>query len=165
MRSSEELYQGLLPKAIRFYSIRPRSVSEFKTFLAKKLAKNVDQKIQVTDMVLARLEELGYVDDIAFANWLSYQRTRVTPRGEIAIKRELLQKGVAEDIIQDVLVSHRVHANDAAKRLVSSKAHLWKSLSGVALNKKLYELLARRGFTNNTIQIVIDEILGKDYNT
>jgi len=96
----------LINKALHFLSYRPRSKAE----LAQRgLA-----------AVIPRLVELDLVDDQKFAQWWVDQRIRLNPRGNIALKSELTQKGIDREIIASVLLSPDQEMA-LAKKLLSKK--------------------------------------------
>jgi regulatory protein len=58
---------------------------------------------EIATEVLAALETQGLVDDRAFATAFARDRVRLAPRGYRMIERELRSRGVAREIIDDVL--------------------------------------------------------------
>src|SRR3989338_8918908 len=93
--SDEERVYG---RALRFVSIRPRSQKEIRFwFKRKRIASGVVQR------VFNQLERAGFVDDKAFASWWVEQRLAFRPKALRLIKLELLSKGVAREIIDEVL--------------------------------------------------------------
>jgi len=130
-------YEKLINAAIRFVSFRPRSEHELREFLLKK-PNNED-----IEKVIIRMRELGYVNDEKFAAWWVEQRTAFRSKGNRIIEFELIQKGVAKNIILEALLGRDSLA--AAKKAISKKK---------IDKKKLYEYLARRGFDADTISKV-----------
>ncbi len=78
----------------RFLGTRPRSRWEVEQRLRK--AGTTDEVMAVT---LARLERIGFVDDVAFARWWVEQRDRHAPRGRMALETELRAKRIPPAII------------------------------------------------------------------
>mgnify|MGYP001603399287 CR=1 FL=1 len=153
-----DIYQTLLTAAFRFLSFRPRSSKEVDDYLHKKTKKSYVAP-EVYQRVLNRLVDLGYVDDEKFASWWIESRQKTKPRGMRLIKQELKQKGIATDAIENV------PEGMIARRAVQKKVDIWKKLPKLEQKKKLYEYLGRRGFSFATIRGVVDEVLGKGYNT
>lgn len=154
----DDLYAKLLESSIRFVSFRPRSEKEFKYFLLKKLQRRRILDVRIIDRVLTRLRDLGYADDAKFVSWWVDQRQSHKPKGMRLIAQELKVKGIeARDLNldEDVL----------ARQAITKKLPLWEKLPSVERKKKIYGFLGRRGFSYTTIASVIDEILGKGYNT
>lgn len=140
-------YERLVNAAIRFVSFRPRSEKELRDFLTKKLDKWKVSGSVLLDKVIARMADLGYMDDAKFAEWWVEQRTDFKPKGNQLIKFELRAKGVADAVIASVLASR------GAESLVEAAKH--------ALGRKqfktpqqFYNFLARRGFDSDTIRKV-----------
>lgn len=154
-------YEKLVNAAIRFVSFRPRSEKELRDFLSKKLTKwKVSGEVLVSK-VIARMGELGYVDDEAFARWWVDQRTTFTPKGNRVIKLELKAKGVSEGVIASVLAPRGSESLlKAARDAVARKMPLWSKLPVLERKKKLYGYLGRRGFDGETIGKLIDEVRG-----
>ena len=107
MKSEE--YQRLIDSAFRYLSFRPRSEKEIADYLQKK---NPD----IVDAVITRLRELGYVDDVKFAQWWIRVRQGRKPKGMQLIIYELLSKGVTRDVIEQVLSSEMENQEELAKK-------------------------------------------------
>jgi regulatory protein len=84
-----------LETALRFLGARPRTQWELRRRLQRSGADD-----DVLEAALARLTDLGYVDDEAFVRWWSEQRDRHAPRGRRLIEAELRQKGVPREVIE-----------------------------------------------------------------
>lgn len=95
-----------LNKAIHLLSLRPRSVTELKQ--------------RGLSEAIPKLIELDLIDDQKFANWWVEQRCRLNPRGNIALKTELIQKGIDQDIIASVMLT-REEETRLAKKLLAKK--------------------------------------------
>ncbi|OGD55432.1 hypothetical protein A3E73_01300 [Candidatus Beckwithbacteria bacterium RIFCSPHIGHO2_12_FULL_47_17] len=95
-----------LNKAIHLLSFRPRSAAELKQ---RGLAAAIPQLI-----------ELDLLDDQKFARWWVDQRLAFRPRGNIALKSELIQKGIDREIIESVLLSKEEEIS-LAKKLLAKK--------------------------------------------
>jgi regulatory protein len=81
--------------AVRFLAARPRTQSEIERRLRRAGTSET-----VVSATVARLAELGYVDDAAFARWWGEQRDRHAPRGQRLIEAELRRSGVPRDVIE-----------------------------------------------------------------
>ena len=145
--------------AANFLSYRPRSVAEVRRNLEKK-----DLPEAIIEQAIDRLQQLGYVDDVAFARYWLENRDTFKPRGPAALRYELRQKGVAEDIIGAALES--LDPFDAARRAGEAKARRLRGLTREAFRNKLGSFLQRRGFryetTRDVIHQIIDELVADD---
>lgn len=145
----------VLAAALRLLEIRPRSTSEVSRRLS--LLGYPDALIgQVVD----RLVELEILDDRAFARAWVESRDRAHPRGERALRAELRQRGVANSVIEQVLIDRATEPSDersdvgdggadeaAASRFIAARrAALDRIADPRRRREHAYALLARRGF-------------------
>ncbi len=119
--------------------------------------KNVPDGVAAS--VLDRLEEIGLVDDGAFAqDWVeSRQRRRHLSRS--ALRRELQLKGVDRDQVDAALATVDTDAELAAARaLVAKKQGATRGLDPLVRQRRLSGALARRGFGSGIIATVLGEL-------
>jgi regulatory protein len=158
----DDLYQQLLNAVFRLLSIRPRSIKEIRDYLIKKTEHTHEDTV---DRVIIRLTELGYADDLKFAQWLISQRQGHKPKGNRFVENELKTKGVAPEIITQVIEDEtEISQKDLARTAVAKKLTLWSKLPVLERKNKIYGFLGRQGFDSDTIRTVIDEATQKDYN-
>lgn len=138
--------------AVSLLARRPYSTAEIRRYLeSKEIAEPVVQE------ALSRLEQRGYVDDHAFAQYWIENREQFRPRGPRALQFELRQKGIAEDVIASALEGMDSH--DAAYRAASEKARRLRGLSRRDFGQKLGAFLARRGFDYDIVREVTDQLV------
>ncbi len=147
---------NLLERVLKFISLRPRSQKEILDYLQKK----VPQKKDLQEKIFKEIENLNLVDDKTFADWWIEQRNTFRPKGKKALFYELRQKGVAEEIIQQVL-AQKINEVNLAKQLVNKKWLSLKKLPFQIAQKKLISFLSQRGFSWITIKKILDEIKKK----
>jgi len=84
------------------------------------------------------------------------------PKGKKLISLELRQKGVDQEIIDQVLaeVDEKKMAV-LAKKIIVKKLNLLKNISGLKLKQKLCSYLLRRGFDYRMSKNLIDELVKK----
>jgi SOS response regulatory protein OraA/RecX len=75
---------------------------------------------EAAEELLARLQELGLVDDATYAE--QYVASRTASRGRLALSQELRRKGIAED-----LVAQRVGTLTSTQQLQAATALLTKN--------------------------------------
>jgi SOS response regulatory protein OraA/RecX len=90
--------QVVMEAAALFLAARPRSAAE-----TGRRLRELGYRPDLVDAVLARLTELGYLDDESFARAWVESRDRARPRGEIALRRELALKGIEREIVDGIL--------------------------------------------------------------
>lgn len=110
-------FDYLTAKALRLLSYRPRSIREIKQRLAKT---NADTK--TVNRVIDNLINQNLLNDQEFAQWWVGQRVKFRPKGNRALQFELRQKGVSQDIIDEVLLSPE-EEQALAKKLPQSKLY------------------------------------------
>jgi SOS response regulatory protein OraA/RecX len=95
----------VLAAAFRFLEARARSVAETRRRLS-----DAGYRTDLIDSAVARLLEIGLLDDEAFARHWIESRDRARPRGTIALKRELRLRGVDGAIVDAALDERRVES-------------------------------------------------------
>ncbi|MEA3355380.1 MAG: regulatory protein RecX, partial [Patescibacteria group bacterium] len=88
-------------KTLKLLSYRPRSTGEIK-FRLKRLNYATPALINQT---IDYFIDADLLNDQKFAEWWVDQRTTHRPKGNIALKSELIQKGIDHSIINSVLLS------------------------------------------------------------
>jgi regulatory protein len=135
-------------KALNYLSYRPRSEVELQRYLAEQEFSDA----AVTE-VLHRLSTVGLVDDNAFAEYWVDNRVRFRPRGKRVLVRELRQKGVATRIIEETLTAF--DETSAAQQVAEQQVRRLSHLPPDKLRRRLWERMARRGFTSDIIQEIL----------
>ena len=111
------------------------------------------------EAVMARLGETGLIDDAGYARRMAeVQSTK--PVGLYAFKRKLKAKGISDEDAEEALAAfddeqQRAAALEAAQRLYRK----YEALPPREARAKLSQALARRGFSWDAIEGVIDELL------
>jgi len=82
----------------RLLGIRPRSVFEMER---KLKGKRFDEEI--IEKVIDELKRLELLDDEKFAREWTCERLKYRPCGRFLVKKKLLEKGIAKEIINNVL--------------------------------------------------------------
>ena len=137
--------------SFRYLSYRPRSTGELRSYLRRK---GFDH--QLIYMVIDDLQNRDYLNDSDFAQFWIEQRQTHRPRGTFALRYELLQKGVAPEIIDAALVD--IDEKDAAMRAAERSAGRWRNLPRDQYWRKISGFLQRRGFSYETIREVAEEV-------
>ncbi len=125
--------------ALDYLSYRPRSRAEVITHLQKRQV----PESQI-EKIVDRLEEAGLLDDEAFARFWVENRERFRPRGLRALRYELRNKGVDDEVIDQALAS--VDVSVSAYHAASKKAQQLCHVDEPTFKQKLVTYLARRGF-------------------
>ena len=146
-------FHRCLNAATHYLGYRPRSVFEVRERLQRR---GFDDN--TIGVVIAKLKEQGLVDDMDFARFWKENRDSFSPRSQWLTKLELRQKGVAGDIIDQVI---KIDDEDSAYRAALSKARRLSRSDYQDFRRRLGEYLKRRGFgygvINHTIERVWEE--------
>ncbi len=116
----------------------------------------------VATRLLDRFEEVGLVDDEAFAR--SWVASRQPGRGlaRRALAQELRRKGIADDVAREALEEIDPADEEAAARaLVRKKLRSLSSVDDVTATRRLVGLLARKGYGSGLAFAVVRDELGQ----
>jgi regulatory protein len=178
-----EQQQQVYEFALNFLTYRPRSSREVEQRLRKKgfTPSQVDGAVE-------RLKRQGYVDDREFARFWINNRQTFSPRGPRLLRSELRQKGVPQEVVDEVLAEHSdeqaQHAEQAAAvasiynlpddepapgtdeatalALARKRVRLLSNLDPLTRKRRLSGYLARRGYGYDTIDQVLRRVLPGD---
>lgn len=147
----EATIEAAKQSALHFISYRPRSKQEVVNNLKRKA---YDE--QVIGQTIDELERLVLVNDDQFAAYWVDQRETFNPRSQMALRQELLQKGISRDIIDTVIDS--VDEVASARRAAEKRAGRWLHLPEEIFRVKIGHYLKNRGFYYGVIRQVTDDI-------
>ena len=137
---------------------RARSRSD----LAAKLAqRNVPEEIAAR--LLDRFEEVGLVDDAAFARGWVEQRQSGRGLARRALAQELRRKGIDDEVAREALDEiDPEHEVEAARTLVRRKLRSVSDLDQQVAVRRLTGMLARKGYPPSVAFRVVREELDAD---
>jgi regulatory protein len=131
----------VLAAAARFLEARPRSVEE-----VRRRLRGAGFEADLAEAAIARLGELGMLDDAAFARAWTEARDRARPRSARALRQELRGKGVADAVIEQALVEREASVTGRGDDEVTAALGAGERASSEASDRAAAErLLARRG--------------------
>ncbi len=149
-----------LEMGIRYLGYRSRSQKEMETYLESK---GFCQ--EVIEATICKLQSYGYIDDLAFAkNWVK-DRMVTKPMGRSMIKRELIYKGIDEEIIEESLnhINHE-EEEERAYALALKYSRRYRDLEPREQLYKLGQALARRGFSWEVIRVATRRLNLEEYD-
>lgn len=116
----------------------------------------------VADANLDRFIELGFIDDVAFAEGWVRSRHRSRGLARSVIRRELQSKGVEEDVIDEALEAVDDDGERArAKELALVRLRSMDRLDDAAKTRRLVGVLARRGYSGAVALSIAREVVGE----
>ncbi|MFB7616922.1 regulatory protein RecX [Kitasatospora sp. NPDC056181] len=115
---------------------------------------------EVAEQVLTRLEEVGLIDDAAFARAWVESRHAVRGLSRRALAQELRTKGVAGELVEQAVAQlDHDDETEAARALVERKLRATRGLERQARMRRLVGVLARRGYSEGLAFRVVREVL------
>ena len=147
----KDQFEGAYQRAINFLSYRVRSEKEIRQNLTKH-----DVPEDIIERVVDRLRGASLVNDWDFASQWVENRVQFKPRGKRALSSELFQKGIGNEIIEDVLAE--LDEEELAYACARSRITKFAGLEEKAFQKKLSGLLTRRGFPYHVTKDVVGSL-------
>jgi regulatory protein len=136
-------------KILNFLSYRPRTVKEVRDRLYKYEVRDKAKQ----DLLIAKLNEKGYLDDLKFATWFIESRNSHRPRSTRMLKQELMVKGVPGDIIAEAMAGS-ADESDTISRVLDKKLGVRRTLESEE-EQKIYTYLSRQGYAWDKIKEVV----------
>lgn len=137
--------QDSLNAAYRYLSYRPRSEAEIRHWLRRRGFAD-----EVVEKALTKLREQNLIDDLAFARFWKDNRVSFRPKSKKLIERELREKKVAADIVEQV--TSDIDDEATAYRLASDRMPALAHLDYPGFCRRLSSYLAYRGFSYEVIK-------------
>lgn len=157
----DKQYEKLLGKAFFFLKSRQRSEFEMRQYLEKK-AQALHVQKSVIDQVIARLCELKYLDDKAYAESHVRSRIRGKPKGEYALRQELSAKGIQNTIIDQYFENHPLDEGALSYKALQAKWPLYRNLEYATKKRRATDFLLRRGFSYDSIREALERAEASD---
>lgn len=153
----ENIKNQAMKFAMKLLSVRKRSVFEItKRLRQKKIAENI------IDEIVKELFEYKYLNDKEFAEAYINDRINFNPRGNFLIKKELREKGVAENIIDEKmkkLLPAKKELELAKKAAEKKLEYLNKDLEKNKVYQKIGAYLQSKGYSSHIIREALEDIL------
>ncbi|MBA2290900.1 MAG: regulatory protein RecX [Gemmatimonadales bacterium] len=131
----------------------------------QELQRKLERKGHTADAVasaIVRLERLGLLDDVAFAQQYVASRS-ARGRGPVRLRYDLRSLGIADDTIAHSVASIPTDHDDPLaqpRALAIKRAGQLGGLPRETRRRRLSAFLARRGFNGSDARAVIDHVLG-----
>ena len=141
--------RGALEAGLRLLSYRQRSEEELRRRLAGK--KYSEKAIE---SALARLRELGYLDDEAFSRYWAETRQAQRPRSRRLLASELRSRGIDKETAEQATAD--VSDEEAAYLAASGRLRALRGQEYGAFRARLGRFLTSRGFGYDIARQVIE---------
>ncbi len=156
---TESQFGKLYARTLEYCLMRPHSQREVrdylyrKTFSKKYKSKRTGELMErpgvskvVTDRVLERLVDKGYVDDEKFTRFWVENRNRTKGTSLRKLRAELAAKGVDNAIVEQQLSNSDRSDSDELQKIIAKKRARYPD------EQKFMQYLARQGFTYDDIK-------------
>lgn len=139
--------------AVNYLARKMRSKKEIEDYLVQK---EVDEP--VINEVIHRLTEQKYINDQEYAVAFVRTQANTTDKGPNVVKMELKEKGVPEGILLEALDEFRFEQQIEKAGKITEKFYQKNAKESSKIKKqKLEQLLLRKGYSYEVINIVVNE--------
>jgi regulatory protein len=151
-----ELYEKLMERALRLLSYKPRSIEELR---GRLLEKDWADEAAV-NQVIARLKELGYLNDEQFAITFATSRLTAKPLGPTRLRRDLQRKKLPSQTVENTIdEAYELQSEEELiDRALDKRIRLRGRPSTRQESKKLFDYLLRRGFNYDLVLRKVREL-------
>lgn len=139
-------------KAIKYISIRLRSIKEIKDYLVKN-----NYPKEVINKAVDNLIKNKYLDDNIFTKAYIKDKLNFTTKGDYKIKIELINLGIEQSIIEEnmSLIDDEVITNKI-KKIIDKDIRTNKKYNGQELRNKIYNHLVTQGYSKEKVINIIN---------
>lgn len=137
-------------KAVWLLSKRDLSRRELERKLCREKGKYHPENREAAAAAAARMEELGYVNDEAYAHRLAEQFARVKLYPRRRIVDELMRRGVARDMAYDA--AQRVDADETELALAFLAKKRYTVPQDITERQRIAAAMARYGYEADTVR-------------
>jgi regulatory protein len=143
--NEDKLYERVMKRAFNLLSAKPRSIAELRERL---LEKSWAEKESV-ERAIARLMELGYLNDQQYAEQFANSRLTVKPIGKTRLRRDLQRKKLSPTVINQAVENvYDMHDEEALiEQAIAKRTRLRGKPTTREESKKLLDHLLRQGFS------------------
>jgi len=150
MKEKSTNYQKAEKYAFWLFARRNHAEKEIRD----KLGRNYDGAI--VDSVIEKLKKLKLIDDDKFAKeWTEYRLRH--NKSKHLILQELNKKGIPRETALGILDSFHINEMDQAYEAIRNKLPRYKKLEPLKAKSKIFQFLAGKGFSYDTIESVIEK--------
>lgn len=138
-------------RVLHYLGYRPRSCAETTRYLQRR-----GVSADTIEAVIERLLRAGLLDDEAFAAYWVENREQFRPRGALALRSELREKGLPDTVIEAAIDD--VDETASAYRAAQTRASRLQHLDYQTFYRRLGGFLSRRGFDYGTVKETVNRL-------
>lgn len=159
----------LIDRVYGLLSRRSYSEKEIRDYLKRlSFKRKIKDREELSEIVIESLIEKlklrELINDLKFATeWVESRGKR---KGQIALKVELIRKGISRETIDQVMGERvsRVSEEQIAENALQKKTKSFSALDENTFKRKATDFLLRRGFSYEVAKSVVEKSLKKRYN-
>lgn len=144
--------------ALRLLRVRARSSAELRERLAGRYP------AEAVDKALGALVRGGVVDDARLADGLAEALGKVRPHGREAVRERLERARLGAEMLEGALDAHAPASGEGRRAVEAAMAQVRRlsalGLGPAAMRRRLFGVLARRGFDAETASEAVERVLG-----
>lgn len=141
--------------SLNYLSFRMRSEKEIKDYLISK-----SYQVEIVDIVITKLRNNHYVNDMEFAKAFVRSRIKSSTKGPLMLRQELQKKGISETNIQEGLKEFRIEKQlEVAMYFAEKNKGQKKGLSEYQVKQKIGQALIAKGFSLELVKTALAKIL------
>ena len=146
----EDQRLGAVEAALRLLAVGPRSERDLRDRLRRRGFWR-----PAVDAAVARMRELAYLDDAAYARFFVEARQAATPRSRRALAFELSRKGVDRELATEAVAE--LSDADAAYEAARRRLRTLRGLDRETFRRRLGAFLNSRGFAYGVARATIEK--------
>lgn len=162
----ENKYYEVYNLSLSYIETKLRTEVELKEYLMKKLFSE-----SLIDEVIDRLKSEGYIDEKKYVTAYVNDKVNLSNKGPFNIRRELLDLGISENIIDEYLNTISYDEwRDKLSNIVSKRVNIMKNKSLYMIKNKLKVDLFNLGYQSELIDELLsninkndEDVLNKEY--
>ena len=124
----------------------------------RKMLKNKEYNSEIIEFVIDKLVKQGYLNDQLLAKLYINNQIVTTSRGPLRIKKDLLDKGVSNSIIDEELIEFNEDLQlEKIDKFINKSIKSNHSRGGVILKSKIFNDLKTLGYDSSIINKIIND--------
>ncbi len=140
-------------EGISYIKKKLRSVYDVEVYLLKK-----DYPKEYVEFSINKMLELGLLNDRVFTKSFLHKRRTLSNKGPLYIKKELLNMGINNTLIEEVLLEYtEVEQELNINKFIEKSINSNRNKSGVFLKKNIYSNLISLGYTSSSINNILND--------
>ena len=156
---TESQFGKLYGRTLEYCLMRPHSAKEVRDYLYRKTRDTRTKTggikkgfpVEVTERVMERLVQKGYIDDVKFARFWVENRNVLKGTSLRKITSELRAKGISGSVIEQTFYESDRSDDEELQKIIAKKRNRYPD------DQKFMQYLARQGFGYDDIKRALTE--------